>query len=752
MSGSNLNLEAHWALAEINSGRVLDSSGKDRHGSLSGDPAIVADDQFGACLLFDGSNDAIEFTTVSDLDLAGADFTIEAWLNCSSFSPGDNTILGMAATSEDNMALFASVRNGQPYFGFCTPDPVTTTALSVETWYHLAWRYDHSLNELKTYINGVADVTNTCAGLSPAGGYLRLGLGNANSYFHGRMSHVRIYSRALSDTEIKADMALDRAALATYRMTHPLEFSLADDDDQQTLYITDAGDSRSINLELRNIVAGQVELLDLGAIPASSEYYHVALHFRPGLLSGASQAAIALDSSVSGWNCFHQLHASGAFSLYLLHTSQAVLDTGDLVKLILTGINVEPSGGARSTRVLFRYKNIVGPAAGDPLSGRQSQHLNIAGQRGKRLAPLHIGFVGSNTILNDGQSTNSLNLRLSNTDLVSALALNPIGSAAPTTLTLFFDVGDISKEWALASADDVTHVAAQVIKPDGTPDADWTTNVIAASELGERPGWSFTTAATEIAASGFIQIRIDEIVTGHPSGPTNLYLHYENLPGYWDGQLAAPIEKSPLLVHDDAAARMVGIGAAPPTGKLEINNTLGDALKFGDQAGGKVHHLSSNRELVLGALNSDIAFREAGYDSLNSFDSRLHLFADRLVVSSGDVMSSGALRGGELLLYTGTNSKNIQTGLVDVGANLGAVSKSIQVFFPNPFSIRPHVFATALSESDNDNTYVVTARDVNETYFGLEICRLDLLLDDSNVLPPYEWTEGLKVYWLAVEK
>ncbi len=749
MSSANLNLEGHWTLAEIDNGLAPDSSGRERHGTIVGTADIVADDQFGACLFFDGSSTMIEVGTATDLGISGASFTIEAWINGQSFT-ADNTILGTAFSGGVALdrVLQAIVRAGNPYFGFFNDDIGSATVLNVDQWYHLAWRFDHSSRQQAIFVDGVLDTTNTSTGIFESSDPLRIGRWNADTHFHGKMSNVRVYSRALDEAEIQADMLTDLSARAAFRSTHPLDCCLLDDDDQQTLYIVDDDDSRSVNLELRNSGSRTIELMGSGAAQASSDDFHFALYFRPGVLTAAAQAAIALDPSITGWSLYRQPHGSGAFSLYLLNTSSIQLDAGKIVKLILTGINVDPTGGSRGTRLLYRYNNIGFVGENEVLNGNLTQHLSLVNQRGKRSVPLHFGFVGSNTIVNDGQSLNSLTLRISNTIPGDTLALGPIGSAAPTTFTLFFDVGVNTVEWALADSVAIQSLDPNVINSSGAPDLNWTRATANAAELGGRPGWSFTTQSTEIMTGGFILIRLADIVSDHPSGRTNAYLKYENLPGYWDGQLIAPIEKTPLVTR----AAKVGIGTTAPSGILEIKQPNGDAVKFGDEQGENAHFLSSNRELVLNAHNGVFSFRAATYNDISQSTEKVKIDNGNLSVLDGDIIASGQLKGGGLQIGGGTLIKNIQMGEVLVGPNVGAIVKQQMITFPTAFAVAaPQVFVTALGEAAYSDVFALTVKGVTNMHFFVDIGRVDLLLDNPNQFVVHDWNQQLKLFWLAIE-
>ena len=78
--------------------------------------------------------------------------------------------------------------------------------MPLNTWTHLAATYDGTV--LALYVNGVQAATLVVSGpLITSTGALQIG-GNAiwGEWFNGLIDEVRVYNRALSATEIQADM------------------------------------------------------------------------------------------------------------------------------------------------------------------------------------------------------------------------------------------------------------------------------------------------------------------------------------------------------------------------------------------------------------------------------------------------------------------------------------------------------------------------------------------------------------------
>jgi hypothetical protein len=112
-----------------------------------------------------------------------------------------------------------------------------------------------------------------------------------------------------------------------------------------------------------------------------------------------------------GWNIGYQEEPGGAVVVYFLSTQAQSLAPGAKVSVTLPHVSAGGAGGARGTRVELQYLQMTFGNDITPISGRRQIYLSIVNQRGQKQIPLHISFVGFNTILNDGQTQNSLTLR-----------------------------------------------------------------------------------------------------------------------------------------------------------------------------------------------------------------------------------------------------------------------------------------------------------------------------------------------------
>ena len=105
-------------------------------------------------------------------------------------------------------------------------------------------------------------------------------------------------------------------------------------------------------------------------------------------------------------------------------------------------------------------------------------------------------------------------------------------------------------------------------------------------QQGITPRWSFI-CKDRLQLTGrqeILRLNISNIKTQLLSGYANLYVHYENIPGYWDGYITVPIHKGPLVYRETTANDIqmgcVGIGTDEPQAKLHVKSSSGvDGLK-----------------------------------------------------------------------------------------------------------------------------------------------------------------------------
>jgi hypothetical protein len=548
---------------------IVDASGNDIKAVLEGSPTLVPDDKFGSCLHFDGQDDCV---VCESLPAASADFsrglTVEAWACVQSEEEGPMVVIALENANEQPIAFF--VENSKIFLTDPEGGPIgNEAALKINTWIHLVATIDRDGNAL-LYRDGTPLETGPERKFQIPPDLCRLRIGEYQGYgFQGKLAHVRIYSRALSAADVRRDMLRDEMALSSFTASHPLDFRILDRDENAFLYVEDT----------------EAETLD--------EFFmknnHLELRFRRGLLSENSvkllrafqtsqfaepkkdekPSLLVLAKKLRGWHLFYKEHSGlGSASIYLLSKSAKTLkpsdadSDADMLAVTLSQITANRRGGARNTPFELRPGPLTkvddGTPDGTPLVGSRIHSISVLSHRGRRRIPLHVGFVGSNTVLNDKETANSLTLRIKNVSHES-ISLDTY-SDSPSRFIITFDEGEVqAMDWALGDSGQVMNIKVWA----GLSLDKIDRQVHRTSEDPAEFTIEGVNLPDKLEAKTSIYVRLSNIKTAHPIGPANLYLHYENLPGYWDGQFVCPIQKTPLLYRshaDGSDGNRVGIG------------------------------------------------------------------------------------------------------------------------------------------------------------------------------------------------
>lgn len=202
-------LVAAYGFEESGGASVADASGNGNTGTISG-ASRTTHGKFGRALSFNGVDNVVVVNDSASLDLSTA-MTLEAWVYPTASQSGWRTILHKetdawylhscnpaAAMHPAGGAIFDG---GEKYIG-------GVSALPLNTWTHLATTYDGTT--LRLYVNGNLSATRLLVGVIEVNSTpLRIG-GNTHpdQFFQGRVDEIRVYSRALSETEVQKDMTL----------------------------------------------------------------------------------------------------------------------------------------------------------------------------------------------------------------------------------------------------------------------------------------------------------------------------------------------------------------------------------------------------------------------------------------------------------------------------------------------------------------------------------------------------------------
>lgn len=233
ISGTNSGNNTNWVFSQLTpvlhlkmddgSGTTAaDSSGNGYNGTLLGGatwstdhaPLTVSNTYSNS---FDGTDDSISVADAGPLNPALA-FTISAWIKPNAVSSGSIVAKWSAAANKRQYALRLSggklvlevSTNGQSG----TVRSVTSSgSLTAGSWQHVAGVYEG--DTMKVYIDAVATSASfSLAGAFVANPLLRIGREEDGTYFNGLIDEVRLYNRALSDSEISTLAEKDSTAPA----------------------------------------------------------------------------------------------------------------------------------------------------------------------------------------------------------------------------------------------------------------------------------------------------------------------------------------------------------------------------------------------------------------------------------------------------------------------------------------------------------------------------------------------------------
>lgn len=185
-------------------GTADDASGHGKNGTVFG--ATLSANRFGipnAAYHFDGSNDYIRLWPSQGFGLYDHDFTISTWINGASYNSRDAGIVGNKLLGTST-CLALMIRNAQPLMDFVNnwTYAKSTTLLQTGRWYHVVFRYTKLGGQQAIFIDGTLDTTGVGHSAYLGTDTLYVGRWYVDRYFYGSIDDIRIYSRALTGSEI----------------------------------------------------------------------------------------------------------------------------------------------------------------------------------------------------------------------------------------------------------------------------------------------------------------------------------------------------------------------------------------------------------------------------------------------------------------------------------------------------------------------------------------------------------------------
>ena len=358
---------------------------------------------------------------------------------------------------------------------------------------------------------------------------------------------------------------------------------------------------------------------------ASSTNCHFHLRFEKDLgLTNEIQIEQSSDSDQWLFRCDEEEHF---FSIYFLHKQELKLSQHDDITICFLNLTANNRTVKTSNvEVLYGEKALVWKGRdpkhiGDEISSRIA--ISVINHPRKTKIPLQFRVLGSNKILNDGTTKNTLILKVIN---------SPLSNNEREILLL-----DQSSKF-IVSFEQGAHPDALVtrtgqlnavqINVTGLDDY-WVSE-----HTANTPQWSFTSTISQLIAGQGIELTISNLVTSSASGLACIYIDYQNIGSYPDGRLVIPIEKTPLLY----SGQNVGIRNNDPRIDLAIGDNDTGLQQQGD---GELAIYTDNFERVRVNKQGSVGI------GTNSPAAKLH-------VNGGDAVISGRVAIGTTTIHADT--------------------------------------------------------------------------------------------------
>ncbi len=205
-------LVAHWALNEVSGTTTAPETGGNYDGTLTNmDPATDwVSGKIGNALDFDGTDDSIEVSAVSGLQITAA-ITLNAWVYARTLSSSGRKILSKGESISGGLWEYRmGIYDDKVRFGVAASESEEylsdwATSFPVGEWHMITGTYDGT--DMHIYFDGTEKssvAVNTTIGTNAG----TIHIGNAyggedvNRTWDGMLDDVRIYNRALTPQEI----------------------------------------------------------------------------------------------------------------------------------------------------------------------------------------------------------------------------------------------------------------------------------------------------------------------------------------------------------------------------------------------------------------------------------------------------------------------------------------------------------------------------------------------------------------------
>ncbi|MEM7372886.1 MAG: LamG-like jellyroll fold domain-containing protein [Bacteroidota bacterium] len=494
--------------------------------------------------------------------------------------------IGLPRTNEGHFRFHFTNHTGVPtsVSGACTPST---------DWVHWAVSLDPAQGSCQLYRNGISLALNTPRILdgtfdfSQTGG-LSISPGNGTI----KLARLRIWNTALSEDDIILLYRQDQGLLGQVYASHsPIDLAFEDEQGQAAIYILNAGEEEALKVKLRNQSTAPLSFTALSGTPIEQENSHVELTFKPNTLQNPEGVRISCPAD---WEASAaQTNPDQSLSFFLRYTGStpgtltAVQQLGSSLIFTFQGIRaIAGSEGSRGTRVLLVYRGFEQRLAGGnpmPIQGFGQHYLNIINHHGSKQLPLHVGVIGSNSILNNGISNNERYIKLHNTLPLESTDHISFGTQPATEIVVYFDQGE--EEWNLIDQNNVEEIEIELLRIN----TDGEEVVVSEFSPRETPIGAYTavwifrcSSAITLPAGEFFLLRITGLRSQKADGFANAYVEFHDLPAYQDQTFVIQLEKTPLVIR----GQRVGVDTSEPLTQFHLHK---GELLVADQTAVAIH-------------------------------------------------------------------------------------------------------------------------------------------------------------------
>ena len=272
----------------------------------------------------------------------------------------------------------------------------------------------------------------------------------------------------------------------------------------------------------------------------------------------------------------------------------------------LDNVVAEPGEGARVTLVAFAYEGFAfADGSAEAIAGSRVKPVHVINRTGRPKPPLAFAFRDRGAVLPGAEYSNVIRLVIANRSSDRTLRFVPPSQGpnprrgSELSLSVDAELDGESLPTALCRVSEVEAIA--VTAPDG-----WILRKEGMDSAS--PSWVFApTRAIDLEPGEQLDVELRDVTSTNGPGSAPIQLAYRGLPGFWDGEQALSIDKSPIQIDHHGR---IGIGdAAASTWPLSIR-AAGDSdewMSFADHDGKTAWHLNQDTGAGLNFVETHVA-------------------------------------------------------------------------------------------------------------------------------------------------